>query len=226
MDAKNKTITKGILTTTFAAVATAGLLVAAAWPGLLDAKDPLVIRDPSALRVPTAPAVTVQGCKLTAQPPKTPAKPGETSIVSIKAVNPADKPVHFEAMLTAMSQEPGSRFARRLVLPTPTWQRSFTVALGPIKAQFSGSGVARMDDATRSGRVLGKGRDALSRTSVDGAMDFTLTPEGDARTRLALTTTYALRGPLAQFGRKALVEEVADRLIAEIAARLAARSRG
>ena len=107
-----------------------------------------------------------------------------------------------------------------------TFTGRFVVAVGPMKAQFRGSGAARMDDAARSGRVAGRGRDGLSRTTVDGAMDVVLSPSGADRTRLRMATTYLLRGPLAQFGRKALVEEVADRLMTEVADRLTARAKG
>ena len=107
-----------------------------------------------------------------------------------------------------------------------TFTGRFVVAMGPMTAQFRGSGAARMDDATRSGRVAGRGRDGLSRTTVDGAMDVALSPSGADRTRLQMETTYVLRGPLAQFGRKALVEEVADRLMTDVGDRLAARAKG
>jgi len=103
---------------------------------------------------------------------------------------------------------------------------TFAVALGPMKARFNGAGAARMNDDAKSGRVVGKGRDGLSRTAVVGALEFALEPAGTDRTRLVMTTTYALRGPLAQFGRKALVEEVADRLMADVAGRVAARATG
>ena len=107
-----------------------------------------------------------------------------------------------------------------------TFTGRFVVAMGPMTAQFRGSGAARMDNATRSGRVAGRGRDGLSRTTVDGAMDVALSPSGADRTRLQMETTYMLRGPLAQFGRKSLVEEVADRLMTDVADRIAARAKG
>ena len=124
-------ITWSILTAGFAAVATAALLLAAAWPGLLDAKDPVPPKAPLALTALMSPAVTIQGCKLTIVAPKTPAGAAAGGIVQIKAVNTGEGPVSFEAVLTAMSQAPGSQFSRRMVLPTPSWQDNFQVALGP-----------------------------------------------------------------------------------------------
>lgn len=99
------------------------------------------------------------------------------------------------------------------------------VSLGPMSAAFRGTAAMRLKAAERRGRVVGVGRDGLSRSTLEGALDFALEPEGDA-TRLELSLLYRLKGPLAQFGRPALVEEVADRILAQAAAALAARATG
>lgn len=100
------------------------------------------------------------------------------------------------------------------------------VAVGPMKANFKGRAAVRMDETARTGRVVGKGRDGLSRSTVDGALDFALEGTGDNASKLTLEMTYKLQGPLAQFGRKTLVEEIADRILEDVAARLTARATG
>lgn len=100
------------------------------------------------------------------------------------------------------------------------------VAVGPMRANFKGQAAVRFDAASRTGRVVGKGKDGLTRSNVDGALDFALAADGTNGSRLNLEMTYKLQGPLAQFGRKALVEEIADRILSDVSARLAARATG
>lgn len=100
------------------------------------------------------------------------------------------------------------------------------VAVGPMRANFTGRAAVRVDAASHTGRVVGKGRDRLTRSSVDGVLEFTLAADGTNACRLSLDMTYKLQGPLAQFGRKALVEEVADRILGDVSARLTARATG
>lgn len=107
-----------------------------------------------------------------------------------------------------------------------TFNGRCVVALGPMKARFQGSGAMRKDDAKRTGRVVGKGRDGLTRTTVDGALDFGVRASGEDRSIVTMEMTYRLQGALAQFGRKALVEEIADRILEDVAARLTARATG
>lgn len=99
------------------------------------------------------------------------------------------------------------------------------VALGPMTAVFRGTAAVRLDESAQAGQVRGGGRDRLSRTALNGALDFALRPEGEA-TRLELSMVYRLKGPLAQFGRPALVAEVADRILAKAVTALAARAGG
>ena len=101
-----------------------------------------------------------------------------------------------------------------------------TVAIGPMKASFQGKARIDLDGASQSGRVLGRGRDGLSRSIAEGGLDFSLNPSESGGSILHLAMIYRLKGPLAQFGRPALVEEIADAILAETAARLTARAKG
>lgn len=100
------------------------------------------------------------------------------------------------------------------------------VALGPMTATFQGRGALTLDDTARAGTVRGRARDALSRTDLDGFLDFTVHEAEGEQARLDLAVAYRLRGPLAQFGRPALVAELANRILAQTAEALAARARG
>ncbi|MFO7481409.1 xanthine dehydrogenase family Fe-S subunit [Oceanibaculum nanhaiense] len=100
------------------------------------------------------------------------------------------------------------------------------VALGPMRASFAGSARVKLDAAAQTGTVAGSGRDRLSRSSLDGVLNFALKAEGETASRLSLAMRYRLKGPLAQFGRPALVAEIADRILADVAANIAARASG
>lgn len=100
------------------------------------------------------------------------------------------------------------------------------VALGPMRASFAGSAKVTLDAAAQIGTVAGSGRDRLSRSSLDGILRFALAAEGDTVSRVNLSMRYRLKGPLAQFGRPVLVAEIADRILAEVAASIAACANG
>lgn len=100
------------------------------------------------------------------------------------------------------------------------------VALGPMQANFDGSAKVSFDPSAQSGRVIGRGGDRLTRSNVDGEMAFQLHEVNQAQSELALEIIYQLKGPLAQFGRPAIVAEVADRILAETATNIAAKATG
>ena len=98
---------------------------------------------------------------------------------------------------------------------------AFAVAIGPMTARFRGRAKVVFDPATRTGRVLGSGGDEASRSRADGAITFAAEPGSDpAAARLAIEIAYELTGPLAQFGRPAVIAGVVDRLLERFAANL------
>jgi aerobic carbon-monoxide dehydrogenase small subunit len=103
---------------------------------------------------------------------------------------------------------------------------AFAVAIGPMRARFTGSARVAFDASSRSGTVRGAGGDGISRSRADGAIRFTAVPAADNGSRLDLDMTYRLSGPLAQFGRPAVVSTVVDRLLGEVAKNLAQASQG
>jgi carbon-monoxide dehydrogenase small subunit len=100
-----------------------------------------------------------------------------------------------------------------------------SISAGPIKAQFRGTASIAYQPETKSGRLLGSGKDGLSRSGLEGRLDFQLVPNGTA-CEIKLEMRYRLNGPLSQFGRPALVEEIANGLLAEIGQAIDAKLSG
>ncbi|MEO8667223.1 MAG: 2Fe-2S iron-sulfur cluster-binding protein [Bauldia sp.] len=94
------------------------------------------------------------------------------------------------------------------------------IKVGPIVADFHGAAVLDRDPASFTGSILGSGADSRSRSSARGKIGYRLAAEGPATTRVDVTIGYTLTGPLAQFGRSRLVDDIVDRLIAAFVANL------
>ena len=101
------------------------------------------------------------------------------------------------------------------------------VKIGPIAAAFQGAARLERDPVARSGRIIGIGSDARSRSSTQGEIRYRLVPlDNGAATRVELAIGYSLKGLLAQVGRPALVRDLAARLIKEFATNLDRRLSG
>jgi carbon-monoxide dehydrogenase small subunit len=96
-----------------------------------------------------------------------------------------------------------------------------TVKLGPITASFAGEARLMRDDARRRGTIAGAGGDRLTRSRVvaEAAYGLAALP-GDAGTRIDIHVRALLTGPLAQFSRGGIVEDLAARLTAMFAGNL------
>ncbi|HVH74338.1 MAG TPA: SRPBCC family protein [Stellaceae bacterium] len=95
----------------------------------------------------------------------------------------------------------------------------FRVKLGPIAAAFAGEGKVALDEAARTGAIEGAGSDRATGTRARGEARFALAETGDG-TRVTVALDYTLAGTLAQFGRGAIVENLAARLAGEFAKNL------
>lgn len=100
------------------------------------------------------------------------------------------------------------------------------MALGPIKASFSGQATVGMDDAKREGWMTGKGRDSGLGSSAEGAARWKVVDGGNNGSVVAVTLTWKLSGALAQFNRAGLVQDIVRRLAATFAANLEATITG
>ena len=101
------------------------------------------------------------------------------------------------------------------------------VKLGPITASFSGEGRFVRDDAHYTGTIFGAGRDRLTRSRVSAEVAYGLraVPETGS-TRVDINVRALLTGPLAQFSRGGIVEDLAARLTQMFARNLEAQMAG
>jgi carbon-monoxide dehydrogenase small subunit len=117
---------------------------------------------------------------------------------------------------------PGARLTR---IDGDRLEGEMLASLGPIQARFAGTATLTFDTATTSGRLTGEGRDMTTGTRLSGALRFSLAADA-AGSVLSLEIGYALRGPLAQFGRGPIVQVFAADLAATVARALEARLTG
>ena len=101
------------------------------------------------------------------------------------------------------------------------------IKLGPIGAAFEGEAEIERDGGAYRGVIRGGGRDRRSATRAKGEVTYNLAEaEGGAATRVDVGVAFSLAGPLAQFGRGGIVEDLAARITAEFARSLEARLGG
>ena len=90
------------------------------------------------------------------------------------------------------------------------------VKIGPITANFAGEGTLKQIAADHRQIIEGGGGDRRSGSRATGSADMRLTlvagGAGEAWTRVDVTMRYALTGPLAQFGRAAIVRDLVRRI--------------
>jgi carbon monoxide dehydrogenase subunit G len=99
----------------------------------------------------------------------------------------------------------------------------FQVKLGPLAASFDGEvGIERQPERL-SATVSGKGADAKSSSRASGALNYRLERADAGRTRIIVQSEINLAGSLAQFGKAAVMQEIANRITAQFVANLEER---
>jgi carbon-monoxide dehydrogenase small subunit len=90
----------------------------------------------------------------------------------------------------------------------------FTVKLGPIAASFSGEARIERNDENYSGVILGGGQDARASSRATGEIEYRLSAlAAGAATKVDLEIRALIAGPLAQFGRGGIVEDLTKRIV-------------
>ena len=106
-------------------------------------------------------------------------------------------------------------------------QGQLAIKLGPIAAAFNGEARVIRDEAMQRGMILGAGRDRLSASRASAEIEYALSAErGAAATRVDIAVRALLLGPLAQFGRSAIVGDLAARVSDMFARNLERRMAG
>ena len=101
-----------------------------------------------------------------------------------------------------------------------------TVAIGPMQARFDGTARVVFDDRQRTAVIEGSGHDARSRTTSEGWIELSVRPSPTGGSVLSVQLRYALKGPLAQFSRGALVDAVVEQLLDRFADNLSSAAAG
>jgi aerobic carbon-monoxide dehydrogenase small subunit len=106
-------------------------------------------------------------------------------------------------------------------------QGQFSAKLGPIAASFYGEAkIERIDDSYR-GIILGGGQDARAGSRAAGELKYRLVAiESDAATQVDLEIRALIAGPLAQFGRSGIVDDLTRRIIDTFAKNLETKLSG
>jgi uncharacterized protein len=110
--------------------------------------------------------------------------------------------------------------------PAPeVYQGQIKVKLGAVAAAFEGEAtIVETDPATYTTRIRGRGVDKKGGSRAQAEFKYQLTVEG-ADTVVAIDADITLSGPLAQFGRTGILNDVAREMTAQFAANLEAKLR-
>lgn len=100
-----------------------------------------------------------------------------------------------------------------------------TIRVGPLTAAFEGEVEHRPDPESFSGKAEGRGVDRRGGSRSRMAMNYALREQEDG-TELTVDAEVQLSGPIAQFGRPAIVTETAKLLIEQFVANVDATLSG
>lgn len=126
----------------------------------------------------------------------------------------------FDDVPEVVACMPGAQVTERI--SHNTYTATFTVAVGPIRPKFDVRATIERDERIKEGRIRVNAIDKRGGSGARGEIVYTLVAEGDG-TAVDLVETVALSGPLAQFGRAGMIEEVNAQMTREFAQRLASR---
>jgi uncharacterized protein len=100
----------------------------------------------------------------------------------------------------------------------------FSVKLGPLAAAFEGEVAVERRPEERAGTVSGKGIDKGSSSRASGTLRYRVdSADVPDRARVDVVCELALAGALAQFGKAAVIREIANRITSEFARNVEAR---
>jgi uncharacterized protein len=102
-----------------------------------------------------------------------------------------------------------------------------SVKVGPMAATFNGEIAIDGHRETWSGVVSGKGADSGSGSRATGSMSYALADgSSPTTTRVDIVSDINLAGPLAQFGKGPIVQEIANRITSAFVANFESRLSG
>jgi carbon-monoxide dehydrogenase small subunit len=103
---------------------------------------------------------------------------------------------------------------------------AMAVKLGPITANFTGRARITHDDSSRSGVIIGSGNDKGGGSRAAGEVEYTVRDAGSDQATVQLKIRALLAGPLAQFGRAGIVDDLVAKMTERFSANLEERLSG
>jgi carbon monoxide dehydrogenase subunit G len=105
-----------------------------------------------------------------------------------------------------------------------TYKGRMSVKVGPMAAAFDGEIMIDSRREEWTAVVSGKGADTRSSSRASGSMTYRLADGASAgSTRVDVVSDINLAGPLAQFGKSGIIQEIASRITAEFVKNFEAR---
>jgi len=95
-----------------------------------------------------------------------------------------------------------------------SYEGKLSVKLGPMAASFEGKAVVTPDPATKTASIEGKGVDRSGGSRGQVKVNYSIVPDGSG-SKVGVDADVSLSGPVAQFGRTGLINEMSKRLIGE-----------
>jgi carbon monoxide dehydrogenase subunit G len=109
-------------------------------------------------------------------------------------------------------------------LPGGGYKGRMSVKLGPLSVAFDGEMSVERREAEKVAVVRGKGNDPRSGTRVQATMTYSVKPGPAANAAVVeMVSDIVLSGALAQFGKAAVIQEVAGHMTADFARNFTAR---
>lgn len=103
-----------------------------------------------------------------------------------------------------------------------TYKARLAIAVGPIRPTFEVRATVERDDAVREGRIQVHAVDRRGGSQARAQIVYKLAADGDG-TAVDLVQNVTLSGPLAQFGRTGVIEDVNAQLTRQFAECLAGK---
>jgi carbon monoxide dehydrogenase subunit G len=126
----------------------------------------------------------------------------------------------FEDVPEVVTCMPGAEVTERL--DDRTYNARLAIAVGPIRPKFEVRATIARDDAAREGRIDVHAVDKRGGSQARAHIIYRLAPDGDA-TAVELVQNVTLSGPLAQFGRTGVIEDINAQMTRQFAECLAAK---
>ena len=103
-----------------------------------------------------------------------------------------------------------------------SYDGKLSVKLGPMAASFEGKCLVVPDPSSRTATIDGKGVDKSGGSRGQVKVTYSVLPEGTG-SKVTVNAVVSLAGPVAQFGRTGLINEMSKRLIGEFVGCLEAK---